>query len=383
MLSVWSQVPALVEMSTEDFSLVMDGESLDSKQKEIHKCKQQHAGLLTDQKLLKDGIDMNKNFAKEFRQRAEERKVSIEEENKKYTKTIQKEKEKCSIIQEEQSRLQMEIMKMKEELQSLDSKNSSLKKQTEISTAVPERRVVFQGTTKEGAHDVSFDVNSRIVYPMEGGTALITFEEEDVAQKILSQKEHKVELGECAITVQAKPIQFLVPEYVEMETQVCPRRILVSNLPKEEPEDRALDKLDIYFSKKKNGGGEVEDTDMLHDSGTVVITFVDDNVAKRLSDKQDHEVDFGSRKKYKVKVTPFLNGEISQMKICNSECMRTVLLTGIPDIMEKDNLQDNLEIHFQKTTNGGGEVEGIIYNPLGHTTLALFEEDSPKDTQTV
>lgn len=62
-----------------------------------------------------------------------------------------------------------------------------------------------------------------------------------------------------------------------METQVCPRRILVSNLPKEEPEDRTLDKLDIYFSKKKNGGGEVEDTDMLHDSGTVVITFVDDN----------------------------------------------------------------------------------------------------------
>lgn len=51
--------------------------------------------------------------------------------------------------------------------------------------------------------------------------------------------------------------------------------------------------------------------------------------------------------------------------------------------MEKDNLQDNLEIHFQKTTNGGGEVEGIIYNPLGHTTLALFEDDSPKDSQTV
>lgn len=63
--------------------------------------------------------------------------------------------------------------------------------------------------------------------------------------------------------------------------------------------------------------------------------------------------------------------------------MRTVLLTGIPDIMDKDNLQDNLEIHFQKTTNGGGEVESIIYNPLDHTTLALFEEDSPKDSQMV
>ncbi|XP_039543686.1 interferon-induced protein 35 [Pimephales promelas] len=367
-------------MSTEDFSLV-DTDSLDSKQKEIQKCKKKHESLLNEQKILKDGIENNKNFAREFRRRAEERKVSIEEETKKCTKTIQKEKEKCSNIQEEQSRLQMDILKMKEELQSLDRKNSSLKKQTEISTAVPERRVVFQGETKEGAHAVSFDVNSRIVYPMEGGTALITFEEEDVAQKILSQKEHRVELGDCAITVQAKPIQFLVPDYVEMETQVCPHRILVSNLPKEEPEDRTLDKLDIYFSRKKNGGGEVEDTDMLHDSGTVVITFVEDNIAKRLSDKQDHEVDFG-RKKYKVKVTPFLNGEISQMKICNSDSLRTVLLTGIPDIMEKDNLQDNLEIHFQKTTNGGGEVEGILYNPLGHNTLALFEEDSPKDSQT-
>ncbi|XP_067268905.1 interferon-induced 35 kDa protein homolog isoform X1 [Pseudorasbora parva] len=357
---------------------------MDSKQKEIHKCKEQLEGLLKEQKTLRDGIDKNKTFAKEFRQRVEGRKVSNEEVNKKYTKTIQKKKEKCRIIQEEQNRLQMEIMKIKEELQSLDHKNSRRKKQTEISTAVPERRVVFEGKTKDGAHAVSFDVDSRIVYPMEGGTAMITFEEKDVAQKILTQKEHKVELGDCdhRITLQAKPIQFLVPEHVEMETLVCPHRILVSNLPKEEAEDKVLDKLNIHFSRKRDGGGEVEDVDMLHDSGTVVITFVDDDIAKHLSDKQDHEVDFG-KKKYKVKVTPFLNGEIAQMKMCNSECMRTVLLTGIPDIMVKDNLQDNLEIHFQKTTNGGGEVESILYNPLGHIILALFEEDCPKDSQTV
>lgn len=40
--------------------------------------------------------------------------------------------EKCSNIQQEQRRLQMEIMKMREELQSLDHKNSSLQKQTEV-----------------------------------------------------------------------------------------------------------------------------------------------------------------------------------------------------------------------------------------------------------
>lgn len=60
-------------------------------------------------------------------------------------------------------------------------------------------------------------------------------------------------------------------------------------------------------------------------------------------------------------------------------CLRTVQLTGIPPIMEQDNLQDNLEIHFQKAANGGGEVESITYNPMGHTTLAVFVEDSPED----
>ncbi|XP_059414036.1 interferon-induced 35 kDa protein homolog [Carassius carassius] len=368
-------------MSTEDYSLV-DGESLrclDHVLREISKYKTQHEALLAEQKILRDGIDNNNNFAKQFKKRSDERKSSFEDEKKKRNMIIQKEKVKCKAVQDENADLQTEILKVKEELHNLDQRNTSLKKQTEISTAVPERRVVFRGNTKEGAHAVSFDVKPRIVYPMEGGTALITFEEEDVAQKILNLKDHSVQLGDCTITVQAKPIQFLVPEYVEMETQVCPRRILVSNLPKEEPEEKVLDKLDIHFSRTRNGGGEVEDKDMLHDSGTVVITFVDDNIAKGLSDKQDHEVDFGKRK-YRVKVTPFLNGEISQMSICDSVCLRTVLLTGIPDIMDKDNLQDNLEIHFQKSANGGGEVEGIIYNPPGHTTLALFDEDSPKDS---
>ncbi|KAK2916273.1 hypothetical protein Q8A67_000647 [Cirrhinus molitorella] len=367
-------------MSTEDFSLV-ESESLDPVLRDISKCKKQHEALLTEQKILKDGIANNKNFAKQFKQRAEERKASNEDQKQKYAKIIQKEKDKCRAVDDENKKMKMEILKIREEMQSLDHKNSNLKQQTEISTAVPERKVVFRGETKEGAHGVSFDVNPRIIYPMEGGTALITFEEEDVAQKILNLTDHLVELGDCTITVQAKPIQFLVPSYVEMETQVCPQRVLVSNLPKEEPEDRVLDKLELHFSKKKNGGGEVEDTDMLHDSGTVVITFVEDDIAKRLSDKQDHEVEFSSRKKHKVKITPFLNGEISQMDICNSVCKRTVLLTGIPAVMDKDNLQDNLEIHFQKSANGGGEVEGIVYNPLGQTTLALFDEDSPEDNE--
>ena len=37
-----------------------------------------------------------------------------------------------------------------------------------------------------------------------------------VARKILEMKEHKVELGECTITLEAKPVQVLVPSLVEV-----------------------------------------------------------------------------------------------------------------------------------------------------------------------
>lgn len=59
-----------------------------------------------------------------------------------------------------------------------------------------------------------------------------------------------------------------------------------------------------------------------------------------------------------------------------SMCPRTVLLTGIHPIMEPETLQDLLEIHFQKSTNGGGEIEAFLYNPLGQQTSALFEGGS-------
>ena len=43
---------------------------------------------------------------------------------------------------------------------------------------VPKREVVFRGATVATGNPQPFDVKSRIKYPMEGGTALITFEDE-------------------------------------------------------------------------------------------------------------------------------------------------------------------------------------------------------------
>ncbi|KAM6957214.1 interferon-induced 35 kDa protein [Aplochiton taeniatus] len=334
--------------------------------------------LIQEQGDLSKARDDQKRLAEEFRLRSDKLRKSMEKDKTSHAMKVEKDKKKLTLLGEEKERLKKEIQEVGEELSDMQKKNDQLKQQTDVSTAVPERKVVFTGLTEGGPNTDTFAVKPRIVYPMDGGTALITFEDEIVAEKILSVREHKVDLGaECTITLEARPVQLLVPSYIEMETKVCPRRILVSNLPKKETEDKLVDKLEIHFSKRKNGGGEVENADMLNDSGNVVITFLADNLAKGLTDGPCHEVEFDKGKKHRVKVTPFLNGEITDFQTKLSSCARTVLLAGIPDIMEHENLQDVLEIHFQKTSNGGGEVDAFLYNPLGQQTLALFEEDCP------
>lgn len=54
---------------------------------------------------------------------------------------------------------------------------------------------------------------------------------------------------------------------------------------------------------------------------------------------------------------------------------KTVLLTGInAEQKDEENVEDMIEIHFQKPSNGGGEVDQVTYIPKG-TKTAYFEID--------
>lgn len=58
---------------------------------------------------------------------------------------------------------------------------------------------------------------------------------------------------------------------------------------------------------------------------------------------------------------------------------KTVLLRGIQTKEEDDeNVQDMIAIHFQKASNGGGEVEKVRYVRKG-TKIAYFENDDASD----
>ncbi|KFZ47081.1 Interferon-induced 35 kDa protein, partial [Antrostomus carolinensis] len=155
--------------------------------------------------------------------------------------------------------------------------------------ALPERKMVFKGlvTNKEDMNKLM--LTPLIHYPLPGGSALITFEKAEVAQRIIEVKEHVVELScgdeleeidRCQMRVQAAPVDILLPSALEIGLTRSSRSILLSDLPSLGiPEEGLLDKLEIFFSKTKNGGGEVESREFLDNTGQVVLTFVQDGGA--------------------------------------------------------------------------------------------------------
>ncbi|XP_059204151.1 interferon-induced protein 35 [Centropristis striata] len=370
--------------SDEDFSLVMEltkpsEETLEGVKALITNYKKMHEQLMEEQKELKSCRNDLQDMTNKCKQRSVRLTQGLKEDERSYKEQIGKENEKLNLMMQEEGELLREIQRMEEALKKEGAKSDHLKQQTDVFSAVPEREVVFTGLTGNGAD--TFEIKPHIVYPMEGGTVLITFEEEVVAKKILDLKKHKVDLGsECSITVEARPVHLMLPRLVEIDTEVSPQHVLISDLPEIDPET-LLNKLEIHFSKQRHGGGEVDSCEMLPDSGTVVISFVEKHIARGLTDQEYHDVKL-QQKMHRVRVTPFINGKITDLQAKLTPCARTLLLTGIPAIMEQETLQDLLEIHFQKIQNGGGEIEAFLYNPLGQQASALFEgvpTDSEED----
>ncbi|KAK9534618.1 hypothetical protein VZT92_007051 [Zoarces viviparus] len=361
--------------SDEDFSLVMDDQkpSKDSLQQikaSITNYKKRYEQLIQEQQELVASRDDQRNMTQNCKQRSDKLIQDLKEHQRSYGEQIETEKSRVISMKQEESGLMDEILRIEEALKEEEAKKEHLQQQADVFTAVPERPVVFRGST--GSKADTFEMKPRVVYPMEGGTALIRFDEKVVADNILDIQKHRVALGsDCRITVEARPVQLMLPRLVEIDSEVSPQHILISNLPRMDT-DMLLSKLEIHFSKKRNGGGEVDKCELLPDSEHVVLTFVEKDIARGLTEQEHHEVEL-QKKQHRVRVTPFLNGTITNLETKMAVCPRTVLLTGIPDVMEQEVLQDMLEIHFQKSGNGGGEIEEFLYNPLGQHTSALFE----------
>uniref|UniRef100_A0A8C0E9H3 NID domain-containing protein n=1 Tax=Bubo bubo TaxID=30461 RepID=A0A8C0E9H3_BUBBB len=139
---------------------------------------------------------------------------------------------------------------------------------------LPEKKMVFKGvvTNKE-------DINKLMLiplirYPLPGGSALITFE------KAEGKSEKSAATAGCPGWAALGPALHPLPAGLGIQLTRSSRSIVVSDLPGlGMPQEALLDKLELFFSKTKNGGGEVESREFLDNTGQVVLTFAQDGGA--------------------------------------------------------------------------------------------------------
>ncbi|XP_030889656.1 interferon-induced 35 kDa protein isoform X3 [Leptonychotes weddellii] len=269
--------------------------------------------------------------------------------------------------------------------------------------AVP---LVFRGHTQQGQEAPKWLVSKvRIGYPLSGGSALVTFDDPKgessergpggeagrlpgtdhapptpgrpppVAQRVLQQKEHEIHIEECRLRVQVRALELPMVTTIQVSTQVSRHSVLVSGFPAglRLGEEELLDKLEIFFGKTRNGGGDVESRELLR--GGVVLGFTKDAVAQYLCRVGQFTVPLG-KCKCPVRVSPYLSGEIQKAEIAFRPVPQSVLVLNIPDVLDGPELQDILEIHFQKPSRGGGEVEALRVVPPGQRGLAVFTATS-------
>ncbi|XP_045692927.1 interferon-induced 35 kDa protein isoform X1 [Phyllostomus hastatus] len=288
--------------------------------------------------------------------------MSVTEDNADYKESL------FHSIQKEQIRLKMklqQLQKLKEE-----RRNSP---QNKVPFPIPEVPLVFRGHTQQGREmPRSLISDLKICYPLPGGSALVTFDDPSVAKQVLQLKEHKIDLEQCRLRVQVQPVELPMVTSIQVSSQMSSQRVLVSGFPPglKLSEEELLDKLEIFFGKTRNGGGDVETRELLHGGG-VMLGFVKDEVAQNLCRIGQFTVPLGGQK-VPLKVSPYMSAEIQKAEVRPQPVPQSVLVLNIPDVLEGPELHDVLEVHFQKPTRGGGEVEALTAVPPGERRLALF-----------
>lgn len=277
-------------------------------------------------------------------------------------------------LMRENSELEKEIKKLEAELQS-DAREFQIKEN------VPERKLKFTSveSSEDGGHfsnsSCSFQMSPQILYELQKGQALITFEKEEVAQNVIDMGEHVVQMEGTSVKLSAHPVPLNTGVRFQVHVDISKMKINVMGIPDELSEEQTRDKLELSFCKSRNGGGEVESVDYDRKSRRAVITFVEAGVADKILKKKTYPL-YMNQKCYSVAVSPFIERRLEKYQVFSAVSKKTVLLTGLEGIpIEEETGEDLLSIHFQRKNNGGGEVE-VVKCSLDQSFTAYFEQEA-------
>ncbi|XP_067300741.1 N-myc-interactor [Pseudorasbora parva] len=332
----------------------------------------------------KSRLLLEKAIAEDEKRKAESELQTFMEYEEKMSDTFRKD---LQVVQEEMNSLDRINQDLKREFDDLRKKlqlkrdeSDSLERKFKIHANIPVKTLKFtrgleadEGEDRDDLVASVFTVTQRPSFLLKGGQALITFEEEKVAEQILRLAKCSVACDKAKMDI--KPYALTLDPSVKFEVhiKVSKKTIKFSNAPPTLPEERMRDRLELSFSRASRGGGEVEKLEYDKNNGTGRVTFVNTGVAENLVLRGKFCVDTGSD--MVVDVFPLYDYQLRKFQTYSGAPNRTVLLGGIQELMDEEDLQDHLEIHFQKPSNYGGEVEHIKYIPIGKQLTAFFSED--------
>ncbi|KFW06007.1 N-myc-interactor, partial [Eurypyga helias] len=216
---------------------------------------------------------------------------------------------------------------------------------------------------------------TKIPFGLNQNQALVTFEDEEVAQRLIKMGKHTVNLDNKKMDMRVKPFTLEMGIKFTLKVTISGKRVNISEVPELSiPEDWMRDKLELNFYKsEQGGGGEVEDVKYHKQSRSAVVTFLRPGAANNVLRCNKYPF-FVNGKCYGLSVSPDLDVYMERFQIYCGISKKTILLKGIQEMEDdEESIQDMIEIHFQKPSNSGGEIENIKYVSKG-VTWVWFEE---------
>ncbi|NXI44867.1 NMI protein, partial [Galbula dea] len=192
--------------------------------------------------------------------------------------------------------------------------------------------------------------------------ALLTFEDEGVAQRLLKKEKHTVNLDSKTADVRVKACTLEMGMKMQLHVTISGKKINVSEVPALSiPDEWMRDKLELSFYKSERGGGEVENVEYDKSSGTAVITFLRPGATQNFVRCTKYPF-FVSERCCRLSVSPYVDVHLEKFQIYSGVSTKTILLQGTEEMdADEESVQDMVQIHFQKPSNSGGEIENIKY----------------------
>ncbi len=280
------------------------------------------------------------------------------------------------------------LKQIQAELNAKRGESAKLKQKFKIFVEIPDVGVKFGGQKEDETEDNGqsirglFAISQRPSLLLQGGQALVTFEEGSVASQILKIPKCSVSCDDVNLDVKPKRITMDPSVKFEVHLNVSRKVLNVCGVPSSmggDPEDKRMrdlqeermkDRLVMSFSRPSRGGGEVEDMEFDYNTGTGQITFIHPGVADSLALTGKYPVDLDT--KVQVQVGPVHEYQLRKFQTFRGSPKRTILLDDIADMEDEEDVQDHLEIHFQKPSNYGGEIEHVKYISSGNSLQAFF-----------